>query len=198
MRNTWRTLHMLCERDSSCLTNPKEKCMFVCNRMRFIQISFPFKLPHACHLYFYRCLCDALAPAAYPIFIPRPVSMRIAKHFICIPYLSSNYIMSILLYTISFGRSFFASTHPHSLSLSLYPSLSLYHRYVYVGRWCMHQSYVVCMPRSSVHFISQHHFHFLLYVELTHFLTTGSFSLQVLTQHAHGTNKFIAIARTPL
>lgn len=107
--------------------------------------------------------------------------MRIAKHFICIPY--------HLIFFLAIVLCLFYFTQSLSFTLSLYPFFFLSHTPILsVLSLCVCESLmhaptfyvVVYMQHSLVHFVLEHHF---LYVEVTHFLTTGSFSLQVLTQH---------------
>lgn len=107
-------------------------------------------------------------------------SMRIAKHFICIPY--HLIYLAIVLCLFCFTQSISFS---HSLPFRLYShSICIVVMCLWIVDACTNFD-VMCMPRSLVHFVSKQHF---LYVELTHFLTTGSFSLQVLTQYTASTN----------
>lgn len=136
MRNTWRTLHMLRELHYSCHTIRNENvCLYAIEWDLYKFCSHSNYLMPA--IFLYHCLCDALTLATYPIFIPRFVSMRIAKHFICIPYhlIYPTIILCLFCFiqSLSVAR-LLAPSLSLSLSLALYPFVSLYHRYVYVSR----------------------------------------------------------------
>lgn len=132
-----------CYLNSTTRAIQSEMKMYVCMHSDEIYLNFIPIQTTSC-LPSFSMFCGALALAAYPIFIPRPVSMRNAKHFI----LYHSIYLAIILCLFCFIQSL-------SVARLLAPILVTC---VCVSRWCMHQSYVVCMLHSIVHFISEHHF----------------------------------------